>query len=283
MDKLLNWSLAQQDPETASKVGAPDPKLLAELFGQNVDDPTLMKQNIELIESNEATDENKLISFDNFEMLIENLDNANNIENLKLWPKLIKFLDWENLEFVNLTLSIIGTSVQNNNKSQLDFLKYDTGLSKLIQLAQNTKEVRVKALYALSNLIRNNEKSYEKFNDLKGWELIGPIISNPEVNDKTILRSLSLFNSIQTIAPKQESFDHIHDYKIIKIFKNLIKSNDNINVIDKILNTIVGLINDGYKFDSEELGEIKNITEFIEKEFKDVINLDDLKVLKQVN
>lgn len=36
--------------------------------------------------------ETKLVAFDNFEMLIENLDNANNIENLKLWEPLLDVL-----------------------------------------------------------------------------------------------------------------------------------------------------------------------------------------------
>ncbi|ODQ59399.1 hypothetical protein WICANDRAFT_63896 [Wickerhamomyces anomalus NRRL Y-366-8] len=282
MDKLLNWSLAQQDPETAKKVGAPDPKLLAELFGQNVDDATLMKQNIELIENPECDEDNKLTAFDNFEMLIENLDNANNIENLKLWPKLINLLDSENDEFKNLTSSIIGTSVQNNEKSQTDFLKYPQGFTKLISLAKSNKVVRIKALYALSNLIRNNEQSYELFDQHKGWELLGPIITDKEAKDKVKLRSLSLLGAILSIAPKDDIKKHIHEYSIIEKILSLIKPGANISVVDKSLNLIVHLINGGYEFNDDEVKQVKESVEIIEKDFHDVINIDDFQVLKQI-
>lgn len=283
MDKLLNWSLAQQDPETAKKVGAPDPKLLAELFGQNVDDATLMRQNLELIENPECDEDNKLTAFDNFEMLIENLDNANNIENLKLWPKLINLLDSENEEFRNLTASIIGTAVQNNEKSQLDYLKYPEGFTKLITLAKEDNSVRIKALYALSNLIRNNEKSYNLFDQHKGWELLGPIISDGEAKDKVKLRSLSLLGAILSIAPKNDVKRHIHEYSIVGKILGLIKPGSNISVADKSLNLVVHLINDGYEFSSDEVKEVKTAVEIIETDFKDVINIDDFQVLKQVN
>lgn len=283
MEKLLNWSLAQQDPETAKKAGAPDPKLLAELFGQAADDPTLMRQNMELIENPECDEENKLTAFDNFEMLIENLDNANNIENLKLWPKLINQLDSENSEFQNLTASIIGTAVQNNEKAQTDFIKYPEGFSKLISLAKTNDAVRIKALYALSNLIRNNEKSYELFDQNKGWELLGPVITDKEAKDKVKLRSLSLLGAILSIAPKDDAKKHIHEYSIVEKVLSLITPGGNISVADKSLNLVVQLINEGYDFSDEEVSQVKTAVEIIEKDFKDVINLDDFQVLKQVS
>ena len=90
MDKLLQWSIAQQsgDQEAIEKIGKPDPKMLEQLFG-GPDEPALMKQAIMVIDNEEATLENREIAFDNFEMLIENMDNANNIENIKLWQSVI--------------------------------------------------------------------------------------------------------------------------------------------------------------------------------------------------
>ncbi|KAK7680728.1 hsp70 nucleotide exchange factor fes1 [Cerrena zonata] len=128
MEKLLQWSIAQQtgDKESAEKIGQPDPKLLEQLFGGGgPDEPALMKQSIMVVENPEATLENKQIAFDNFEMLIENLDNANNIENLKLWTSIINQLSPEVDDSLKIyAASIIGTAVQNNPNSQEDFLKY---------------------------------------------------------------------------------------------------------------------------------------------------------------
>lgn len=282
MEKLLNWSVAQQDPETAKKAGAPDPELLAQLFGQTTDDVTLMRQNLELIENPECDDDNKLTAFDNFEMLIENIDNANNIENLQLWDRLISLLDSENEEFQTMTCSIIGTSVQNNDKAQSDFLKHPQGFTKLITLAKNSENVRIKSLYALSNLIRNNKESYKHFDQDKGWELLGPIITDKEANDKVKLRSLSLLGAILSIAPSEDAKKHIADYSIIAKLLSLIQPGTHFSLADKSLNLVVSLINEGYKFNEDETKDVKRAVEVIDKDFKDVINLDDFQVLKQV-
>ena len=114
MEKLLHWSIAnaQGDKEAIEKAGKPDPKLLEQLFGGGgQDDPTLMMENMKLVTNPEVDLENKLIAMDNFEMLIENLDNANNIENLKLWESIIKVLSYEEAELRSIALSIVGLSL----------------------------------------------------------------------------------------------------------------------------------------------------------------------------
>lgn len=170
MEKLLQWSIAnsQGDKEAMARAGQPDPKLLQQLFGGGgPDDPTLMKESMAVIMNPEVDLETKLVAFDNFEMLIENLDNANNIENLKLWEPLLDVLvQTKDEELRAAALSIIGTAVQNNLDSQNNFMKYDNGLRSLIEIASDkTKplDVRTKAFYALSNLIRNHKDISEKF------------------------------------------------------------------------------------------------------------------------
>ncbi|KAH3677014.1 hypothetical protein WICMUC_001920 [Wickerhamomyces mucosus] len=282
MDKLLNWSLAQNDPETAKKAGAPDSELLAKLFGK-ADDPTLMKQNMELINDTELDIENKIIAFENFEMLIENLDNANNIENLKLWESLINQLNSEELEFRNLTCSIIGTSVQNNEKAQLDFNKYPQGFKSLIELSKYDEKARLKSLYALSNLIRNNSKSYSVFNDHKGWELLGPIITDSSIKENVRTRSLSLLSSILTILEaKSDIFQHLNEYEILEKLLASLNANSSINFIDKSLNILTHLINLGYEFNSKQLELLEKLVELVESNFKDAVNIDDFQLIKQV-
>lgn len=280
MDKLLNWSLAQNDPETAKKVGAPDPELLAKLFGA-ADDPTLMKEALAVIENPEADRETKITAFENFEMLIENLDNANNIENMKMWAPLIKQLDHEDEEFQQLCCSIVGTAVQNNEKAQKDFTKYETGTKKLIELAEKP-ETRQKALYALSNLIRNHPEAYQQFDKNNGWNLIGPLITDVSVNSKIKLRSLSLLSSIISSGSQEDISEHIKQFGIIEKLLGLIKKDDNVSLIDKSLSIIVALISNGYKFSEDELSLISEKVAVIEKDLLDVINLDDFQLLKQV-
>ena len=62
--------------------------------------------------------ENKGIAWDNFEQLVENLDNANNMEALKLWTPLVEKLESEDTQDREMACWCLGTAVQNNIKCQ---------------------------------------------------------------------------------------------------------------------------------------------------------------------
>ena len=71
----------------------------------------------------EAEKEDKMTALDNFEMLIENLDNANNIEPLGMWQHLIGLLDSHDDDIRRMACWIIGTAVQNNPPAQKHLLE----------------------------------------------------------------------------------------------------------------------------------------------------------------
>lgn len=262
MEKLLAWSIANEsgDKEAMEKIGKPDEKALAQLFGTGgPDEPTLMKQSIQVVENPEADLEAKEVALENFEMLIENLDNANNIENMKMWPSIIKLLNDDQPEPLRiLATSIIAIAVQNNPKCQDDFLKHSEGVSKLIAYGadSNTKLVlKYKLLFAVSSLIRNHPDSFKFFSKLDGWKLLS--LSKEEKDDKLIMRTLSLISSILTNEKlfKFEIEPKIHSLHLINELVGK-TSGDNINVIEKFLQIIVHLIDLNYKFDEEEISQI---------------------------
>lgn len=111
---------------------------------------------MEVISSATETAENRSIAFDNFEQLVESIDNANNIEPLNLWPPLLAQLDSAEPEMRRMACWCIGTAVQNNPKSQERVLMLDA-VPKLVKLATGDEVpgVRRKAAYALSSEIRN--------------------------------------------------------------------------------------------------------------------------------
>ncbi len=101
--------------------------------------------------------EDKLVAFDNFEQLIENLDNANNLEPLALWTPLLECLADKEAEIRMMAAWCVGTAVQNNEKSQERLLTMN-GIPPLVKLATGESEgakVRRKAVYALSSAARN--------------------------------------------------------------------------------------------------------------------------------
>ncbi|CAI5760597.1 unnamed protein product [Candida verbasci] len=282
MEKLLHWSIAQQagDKEALSKIGTPDPKALNQLFG-GPDEASLMKESVMVVENPEVSNEDKIIALENLEMLIENLDNANNIENLKLWLPLLNILgnDSYNDEIRTLILSIIGIAVQNNNKSQSDFNKYDQGIKLLIELGEKSQDLdlKLKALFAISSFIRDYKPGYEKFEQLNGWNLITLDIkdNSPKLN----LRVLSLIASILSngLSPNTEA--HLRKNNIGHKLAILLNDDAHPNLIDKTLNIISNLYHLKYEFTPEEKYEIDAGLETIEG-LSDRLNLDDLETAK---
>ncbi|CAH6723839.1 hsp70 nucleotide exchange factor Fes1p [[Candida] jaroonii] len=259
MDKLLAWSVAQQsgDKEAIEKIGKPDEKVLSQLFG-GPDEPTLMKQSIDIVNDPTVELKDKEIALENFEMLIENLDNANNIENMKLWSSIVKLLDGETPDSLRiLAVSIISIAVQNNDKAQDDFLKYD-GFERLLAIYPDASfTLKLKVLFAISSLIRNNLNSFKFFNKLNGWEILkAPEDVDSKQKDKLNIRLLSVISSIisNTKEFKPEIEPKLNEFKVISFIIDNLSSN--INCSEKSLQNLNQLINLNYKFDDDELSQL---------------------------
>lgn len=69
-------------------------------------------------DSGDVSLDDKLVAFDNFEQLIESLDNANNMEPLGLWSPLVGLLTHREPDMRRMAAWCVGTAVQNNEKSQ---------------------------------------------------------------------------------------------------------------------------------------------------------------------
>lgn len=120
LNTLLKWGVEHSNVTE----GAEPPKTtltpdaLAALFGNQKSDAQMMKDNMEVIKRGECELEDRITAFDNFEQLIENLDNANNLESLNLWIPLIEQLEDKEAEIRRYAAWCIGTAVQNNIKTQ---------------------------------------------------------------------------------------------------------------------------------------------------------------------
>ncbi|KAL9945233.1 nucleotide exchange factor sil1 [Verticillium nonalfalfae] len=167
LNDLLKWSIANQDiPEGAEAPPGEAPRLnpeaMAALFG-GPSDADLMKDSMAAIHSADVPLDQKLIAFDNFEQLIESLDNANNISALSLWTPLLDCLVHEEAEIRRMAAWCVGTAVQNNAPSQERLLAMG-GVPSLVALATKEGEqevVRRKAIYALSSAVRNYQPAMD--------------------------------------------------------------------------------------------------------------------------
>ncbi|ROT39181.1 nucleotide exchange factor Fes1 [Sodiomyces alkalinus F11] len=169
LSQLLKWGIENQERgENAEARPASNlnPEVIASLFG-GPSEADLMKAAMETIHDPEVALENKLIAFDNFEQLIESLDNANNIANLSLWTPLLDCLDHEHAEMRRMAAWCVGTAVQNNVPTQERLLAMG-GVPRLITLATRPEEeepVRRKAIYAISSAVRNYQPAMDVCTD----------------------------------------------------------------------------------------------------------------------
>lgn len=125
MNNLLKWGIqnstaSQNDPDAPKPSTSIDPQALQELLTgmSGPSDAEVMKQKMTDILDPACTLEQKVIAFEDFEMLIQGIDNANNLEPLKLWTPLIEQLDNPEAELRNYAAWCAGTAVENNEKAQ---------------------------------------------------------------------------------------------------------------------------------------------------------------------
>ena len=161
LNSLLKWGVENSDASRGADPQGPpstrglNTETLNALLG-GPSDADLMKEAMQVIYSPEVSLADKVTAFDNFEQMIENLDNANNMEPLGLWTPLLEQLDNADPDMRRMAAWCVGTAVQNNAKSQERLLAMD-GVQKIAKLAAEDKDpaVKRKCVYALSSSMRN--------------------------------------------------------------------------------------------------------------------------------
>lgn len=161
LNSLLKWSVENSDaslstnPASQPSTRGLNAETLSALLG-GPSDADLMRDAMQAICSPDISLADKMTAFDNLEQLIENLDNANNMEPLGLWTPLLAQLDNAESDMRRMAAWCVGTAVQNNAKSQERLLAMD-GVRKLAELVvgEGDRAVRKKYVYALSSGMRN--------------------------------------------------------------------------------------------------------------------------------
>ncbi|KAI7900277.1 armadillo-type protein [Cokeromyces recurvatus] len=207
MEKLLQWAVNNSDNNALAEQAAAirrgeakpdpkkfDPKIIEAILGK--DDATRMKEAVECISNPEDTLENKEIALDNLELLIEGIDNARNIENMKLWPAIIKQLEAKEPEVRKGVAWVCGTAVQNNPQAQKAFLE-NGGLEPLLKLLKEDEDasVRNKAQYAISGFLKHHQAGVEAFEKLNGFDILQDILKTSKESNM-VRKVVFLYNSL---------------------------------------------------------------------------------------
>lgn len=175
LNQLLQWSIENSDASKNDPTTQPtdqqrdpkkglDPQVLAHLFGAPSDADRMREAMSAIIAPMDQVDlENKMLAWDNFEQLIENLDNANNMQPLGMWVPLVQQLNHEEGEMRRMAAWCCSTAVQNNESSQETLLAI-SAIPKLLQLVLDdpVQAVRKKAASALSSEVRNYQPATDE-------------------------------------------------------------------------------------------------------------------------
>lgn len=183
LNELLKWSVensdvSRNDPSVSTPADSNkglNTQALAELFGAPSDADRMRQAMTAIIAPLDQVDlDNKLIAWDNLEQLIEQIDNANNLEALGMWPLLVRLLGDEEAEMRKGAAGVMGTAVQNNIKAQEKLLEHGA-LPKLAAIAveDGDKAARKKAVSALSSEVRNFQPALDELEKSVPSELWG--------------------------------------------------------------------------------------------------------------
>ncbi|KAG6890165.1 hypothetical protein C0995_010869 [Termitomyces sp. Mi166 len=224
MQSLLRWSIENStNPDPNAPPPEPrkdiDPGIIDMILGRP--DAELMKEDMGVATDPSKTEDERVAALDHLEMLIEQIDNANDLAKLKLWEPLHALLtaSTSTLEIKMQALWVIGTAVQNNPSAQDAYLALDplpTLVSFLTPSHSSTLQTRSKTIYALSGLLKHNAPAVQQLTNpsINGWRHLRDALSDPEitVRRKTVflLSTLLLPTAPAPSAPNAPIREPIH-------------------------------------------------------------------------
>lgn len=192
-DELLKWGLqnapASGDQSSVAQVSDDiaagrrpdlrDPGLYDAIMGKS--DAQMMQEELGVAMDKGRTEEDRCTALDNFEMLIEQIDNANNMESMKMWPAILLLLKEETPEIKTQAAWIAGTAVQNNDKAQAAALGHGF-LPVLVSMVNApTPSLRNKAVYALSALMGHYPAAVAQFGEQDGWAALHKALTDSPI------------------------------------------------------------------------------------------------------
>ncbi|RXW14150.1 hypothetical protein EST38_g11708 [Candolleomyces aberdarensis] len=192
MESLLRWSIQNSTSLDSAPSDRPparredlNPEIIDMILGKP--DSELMKEDVAVAIDSSKSEDERIAALDHLEMLIEQIDNANNLEKLKLWDPLHSLLTSQvSTEIKVQALWVIGTAVQNNPAAQDAYLAFNplpTLLSFLTPSPESTTQTRSKAIYTLSGLLKHNAPAVKILSSpgTNGWQKLKDALQDPNI------------------------------------------------------------------------------------------------------
>jgi len=188
MESLLRWGIensgnnpGQQSSQPSEPPKPLDPAIIDAILGKS--DADLMKEALATALDESKAEDDRIQALDDFEMLVEQIDNANNMVKLKMWEPLQHLLTSSSDTIQRQILWVIGTAIHNNPSAQASYLALSplpTLLSFLSPSLPSAK-TRSKALYTLSGLLKHNADAVYQMEEAGGWEALKQALEDSDI------------------------------------------------------------------------------------------------------
>ncbi|CAN1227781.1 Hsp70 nucleotide exchange factor fes1 [Linum grandiflorum] len=209
LEGMLQWAIGHSDPD-ALKQSAQDAQRLsaAELKKRQMEikelmekmkmpsDAQLMQTALDDLNNLSLPTEDRNRALQELLILVEPIDNANDLNKLGGLALVIRELNHPESEIRTLSAWVLGKASQNNAVVQKQVLELGA-LSILMKMASsNSPEEAIKALYAVSALIRNNLAGQDLFYSKAGDKLLLDMLRNSSSDLRLCKKAVSLVSDL---------------------------------------------------------------------------------------
>lgn len=159
----------------------------------------------------------RLTAFDNLELLVEQIDNASNLDSLKLWPPLLSTLTSSEPQLRRYAAWVIGTAVQNNPKAQGHLFQYK-GIPNLVSKLDDEYSVRTKVLYALGSELNHFPAGVRQFGEAGGWTKLRQCCKDTEEGTECLRRVAFFVSNFLAEEGSQSTLEEIEKLGFLERF-----------------------------------------------------------------
>ncbi|OAY80467.1 Hsp70 nucleotide exchange factor FES1 [Ananas comosus] len=269
LDSMLQWAIGHSDPVKLKEKADDIQKLSAEeLIKRQIEikelmeklkmpsDAELMKIAITDLNNSSISLEDRQRALHELLILVEPIDNANELDKLGGLVAVIRELHNTKPEIRTTSAWILGKASQNNALVQNQILAYGA-LPRLLKMVYSaSSEEAVKALYAISALIRNNDNGQQLFYSENGNIMLQDLITNSSVDIRLQKKALFLVADLADFQI-ENSYDSklpfLNDRLFLKSVVDL-TSSDDLDLQEKALLAIRSLL----RLSSSEASDFKD-------------------------
>ncbi|CAN1812944.1 Hsp70 nucleotide exchange factor fes1 [Linum perenne] len=257
LEGMLQWAIGHSDPD-ALKQSAQDAQRLsaAELKKRQMEikelmekmkmpsDAQMMQTALDDLNNSSLSTEDRHRALQELLILVEPIDNANDLNKLGGLALVVRELNHPESEIRTISAWVIGKASQNNAAVQEQVLELGALSILMKMVSSNSPEEAIKALYAVSALIRNNLVGQDLFYSEAGDKLLLDMLSNSSSGIRLCKKAVSLVSDLaesEVEYPDRAEHPCFRNHLFLKAIVDLTLSAD-LDLQEKALTAIKNIL-----------------------------------------